>query len=1604
MVQKISNRAEKYLKAGHRKRQQQKLLTFLACIVVFCTVYALIMPAVTLGSNPLSGDAAYINKIAMGTSDQAANGGITDGSAPWDSSDVDGLDKANDNKRVRTFDTVKYDFYYETTSYNTTSHYDSALIYFEFLMPVNKQQAVFVVDSMNWLKKDNVYYTYEEELFNIKGTDYQVLHGSFLDYRENSDITAASKSLNATVRVLNMQNGSQLQPIFSIWIENNDVGVTYENYIPNGVAYNNGHKCGTHDENEVKSVLPDPVAVTCTPRYAVTLKRGEASLCSYKDSFDFFTGNEEALEKDIGVWNGEMDGYGIRLMVKGLDAEHGLKGCSFPQSDESISFTLTLTATYQLPSDEELHDITAEFTPRVWSADEFEYGTQGDGREVNGYNGAPSYGAPLNSGKNHSEDEKRYTCKNGGTWTFSEPITEDGVRKIQVNVKGYEFDPEQLPHTYERGSKYSSEFYNLTDIGTNYWNIENAVFSTGEIWVLTPFYNAPGTNPEYHIVEVKGSSNISLWQDIYANDLKVTDSSDKIIFSKQGQNDHLNTSVYLSNSGYYTTACTLLKPLTSTYNDSLISDCCDGTNALMDYATPGTYVDLEAWTYNDSAEGDDTGVAYNNMIKFDDACFELVTFNQMTATGYTGSGIGVQYKPEYYASSKWHETPSYESCGDYDEEFVSTLNGSTKDVTILFGTTKDKQGWNHKGLTPDQKGYDEEMMKATPDDLIWYTSMKSLTEDGATCVAVMAEYRNVANDGTNKSNKSSMNHLHTVAHARVKDTADPNYVYAISNYSAAWTKSDVKGLVADESGDGKIGTMDYLYYTRYNFPSYSPDAANNMDSGNFPQPTHERSWNRCSRQARGESGVDELNGNNGYGTAIKTYLDDSGTLISGSGGNLFQDNLYLISYKSNIGIQIAQTAADETEKTNYSMDNNQRVVDYKVLPKFIRSSADSSICGETTTLYTDATIVITLPQGLEYYPDTAKWGGEYSQDSTCQSAGTVIGGEALETTIVQNEDGTSTLTWVLKNVPLSQSVEELDPIYFSCRIGSVDDSSNDVTNNQSLEVTADIYSTADPGALHGTDYNNRSSKSITVTKATALSIIKVADNSILEAGNTMGFTMSFRNDSQDAYTAWIVDVLPQNGIDQSSFNGELQLDEFTILSGIDDTSGLSFYYTTDTDVSGLTDVTSLDVTRWSSFELDENKSWKPNQKSITAIAFEYSIPGQTIVKMHTTLSLPDGKSGDIIQNKLFLNSLITSDISRIVKRTIEGLAWMDNNADGIQNDGDDSVLSDVKVSLYKLREGTTLTTKFVDKRSYFQFGDSVIGGLTTQVLSRVRIVANIPSGARMYYGLSGVNDTNLKEQYSIAPSTEVYGSELEYVYDFRTAKGWDATSATQVLALYWMLPSNTSANSMVTLKSVTVDLTDGTSLAYNYTDENFLTSSYFYPRNFCQSINNDYTPEPLIVIDPANESHYSPYYYSDGTLAEKATDSGGRYSFTDLPDGTYGLVFSDGTTKISSLIASPVKKGQNDDLDSDGVAEYSSDRSILNKTVILGIDLPKIEDMSASVYESKFHDSGFYERGYELPKSGGNGTSSYLISGLVFFGASFLAYVFLKSKKHAGKH
>ena len=47
MKQDTLQGAEKYTKAHQRKNRWYQVVTGLACVVVFCTVYALILPAIT---------------------------------------------------------------------------------------------------------------------------------------------------------------------------------------------------------------------------------------------------------------------------------------------------------------------------------------------------------------------------------------------------------------------------------------------------------------------------------------------------------------------------------------------------------------------------------------------------------------------------------------------------------------------------------------------------------------------------------------------------------------------------------------------------------------------------------------------------------------------------------------------------------------------------------------------------------------------------------------------------------------------------------------------------------------------------------------------------------------------------------------------------------------------------------------------------------------------------------------------------------------------------------------------------------------------------------------------------------------------------------------------------------------------------------------------------------------------------------------------------------------------------------------------------------------------------------------------------------------------
>ena len=61
MQNNISNRIKEYTEANSKKKIWQKVLIVLSCIVVFCTTYALILPAITMSKKPICGFEEHVH-------------------------------------------------------------------------------------------------------------------------------------------------------------------------------------------------------------------------------------------------------------------------------------------------------------------------------------------------------------------------------------------------------------------------------------------------------------------------------------------------------------------------------------------------------------------------------------------------------------------------------------------------------------------------------------------------------------------------------------------------------------------------------------------------------------------------------------------------------------------------------------------------------------------------------------------------------------------------------------------------------------------------------------------------------------------------------------------------------------------------------------------------------------------------------------------------------------------------------------------------------------------------------------------------------------------------------------------------------------------------------------------------------------------------------------------------------------------------------------------------------------------------------------------------------------------------------------------------------
>ena len=1233
----------------------------------------------------LDGDYAYISEAGL-LEDKTTESGlaIRTGSAPWDEDDTAGNDSTDLNNTVRSFDIISYTAYFKSKVRDNAPYaaYETGTLHFEFILPGTAEQAQFETESMGWLSaKKEVQYEITESTYN--GQPCQVLRGSYLWEPSDENPSAIGESYQELTLVVR-----------ALALKNGDTlkpEFTFwldHNDVPeDGLVTGSGHSCSVHNEEEYKTIDAPDVSVTSAPRFNVRIVNGHSGVNQTVGTFDFSTGNELAQNRDAGTKEGRIQAFSAVIQIVGKSPQHGLRGCELPDGSP-ITFDLSLTSSYRTDKGETITPDEA-YAPLLWSIDgnlEAD-GEQSDDRDLSMVTTKRSYNIPTNE----YEGRESSSCFNGGDW---KGLQSGGT--IQVTISDYEVDLEQLPYNNIVDSPTTYRYYNPNTIG-GYWDIQTACFSAGEIWVVQPFYDSEGKyianqydsgtfqiTLEDKSLQMTGESGTSL--------VKVEDNTNQAVQT----DDRATQTSYLSKPGTITLG-TYYIPNTEQGDDGTLSltEGCRFNG--KDWILRGNSLGVYGYLFQTGAEGQARIIAADYLLKFDDAFFE--------------------------------------------PERIITYDSST----VLYGAKPDKNGWNHNNRQPNEAGYDTEMMQATADNLIFFSSLDELEEQGYTCVAILLESRRLfaeANDRT---------HMRILGNSKNDSTLDGN-TFMITHSGVAWNRNDIKEAAAEwcKKGEAELTEQDYLSYVQNGFPSRAGKTTPLKYNSDYPAPSTKVDYESS----------------NALKNYTKSQYDENG-YVTGTAGVNAGDSCLVVDYATQITKSTAQQQSSSFPKEAYDMDVGQRIADYVLYPSAVRSAGESSTGGElTTTVYVEDT----LPKGLTYIPNSSYWGGTYTQVDEGKQ-GVVEGGTQILPEITANEDGTTTLRWILKDVTItSEEVTEIAPIYYSCDIGKPGDEENDVQNNDQLLNTAIIWSDNEQRRDFEDYNNNLADFSILISKNNAVSLSKLADQAVVDQGDTMGFTLNVGNNATNPMAVIAVDSLPYVGDTAgSAFTGDCVVTEYAItaLQG-EFASNFKLYYTNEESErgKGSEDYTKEDFTKegsvWTELAVnstDGTVTLPEGEFKPVAIAAVGTLPAQQTLKMHVTMDLPDAKPGEYVANRLTRGDLESFGRSYIVSRTLEGVVWLDDNKNGLRG-GEEAMIDGVTATLMELKDGGD-STKLEDYEAYQVSGkpasvvtgkmmDLSTGTVTDYSSGRYKF-SNLPAGT---FGVLFSDGTVALGEYTASPKDQ----------------------------------------------------------------------------------------------------------------------------------------------------------------------------------------------------------------------------------------------------------
>lgn len=653
-----------------------------------------------------------------------------------------------------------------------------------------------------------------------------------------------------------------------------------------------------------------------------------------------------------------------------------------------------------------------------------------------------------------------------------------------------------------------------------------------------------------------------------------------------------------------------------------------------------------------------------------------------------GSTVGVQLGYQVNLSDNETAPVTGMTLGKFDPSVLgpATEDSSESDIgfftwgaRIKVDSTTGNKAPRFWGVKKDGTTWksDDEQRKATIKDLNFYPTLSEAKQHGVIVAVLVYEQSSI--DPENSSLGRNF-FLGTKTPMTVRDDA-VGKVAQITADTYVWTRKDLTKLSGLSVDDDNVKWAQWV--------------------GNYKSPLD---------LYKDMSNPSDTNSSESY---TKSTFDENGVYQGGDTADTLKgDSLFVTTEIPHISKSTEQT--DDTGKNHkniYDLDKEQRYADW-LLTATANTGKNST--GETYT--TDYHIKDVVPKGLTYVDGSSYIGGTYKENNKGQERGTVTGGTPVAPKVTKNDDGTTTLEWVVTNVQADSSTKTL--LHYSTTIGDASDPDNDAKNSQQYANHVEIRSKR----AMGTPLSTRGQKAdytIRVSRTHSSALATRAQPLLNDGEKPLGFTNMLGNFSKDEKkNPYAVDIMPYSGAGSlSKYSGGYVMTGLNM--GVKNGASLNnvrVYFTTDPKwrTVDATKITREQVEQWTEAKVDRNTGTVtiPDgcDKPVAWAFTSDKLPANARYDFSFAFKPSGNKAADAYVNRWTDGDNKVDAVTQVVERRVNGVAWFDNNHNGVR-ESTDRLLAGVNVTLLN-KNGKTVTsmngkpcTTVTDQNGHYELSD-----------------------------------------------------------------------------------------------------------------------------------------------------------------------------------------------------------------------------------------------------------------------------------------------------------